>query len=558
MAGTDHIELASHSRTKSIFRVAPCLIRAGLAVLFCGWFALTFHVIPSWLERYGLASSTVAMVPQITTRAQVGPLSCREFGGPPDDNAREEMVYWSDIPSDVNPSYLSPRFRSHGRVFDHGDKFMTAEFGGGWNNIRMGLETSILLAQGLGRTLVLPPVRGVYLMEDGANEQNTQFSLNDFFHLLDRIVNKQGKNAHIISMSDFLTEVAMKGMVKNKRTQKVEFPPGNRTNWDGSDDLQGDLWRYLRRCGVSRPEWKPKEAIFVIPSGNTTADDAVEDLSAVFVARSRKQRTTPRNSRRFPLDAPPETRIIELLGRNVQRIVGSNAQMDEALLVHFTDVFANFYSYIFYQNWRQDLWSKRFVRDQLRYRDELQCAAARVIGAVRKMAIDENPGRNPYGTFDSFHVRRGDFAVRSTRVSARTLYENSKDELTKDQIIYVATDERNEVFLSEMKAHFENRLVFLEDFIDLLGDMNTNFYNVIDQLVCSAGNVFFGTWASTFTAYIIRLRGYRSENDQGKGLASYFFAPIEKKYEMQGYSYINSYWMREFPAAWQNIDAGQV
>lgn len=38
--------------------------------------------------------------------------------------------------------------------------------------------------------------------------------------------------------------------------------------------------------------------------------------------------------------------------------------------------------------------------------DEIQCAAARVVAAVRKHARERDPKGNPNGVFDTFHVRR--------------------------------------------------------------------------------------------------------------------------------------------------------
>lgn len=39
----------------------------------------------------------------------------------------------------------------------------------------------------------------------------------------------------------------------------------------------------------------------------------------------------------------------------------------------------NSVQFLFFADWRHDLWTKRFVRDHLRYVDEIQCAAARVV-----------------------------------------------------------------------------------------------------------------------------------------------------------------------------------
>jgi hypothetical protein len=37
--------------------------------------------------------------------------------------------------------------------------------GGGWNNVRMGIETTVAMAIAMGRTLVLPPLQTIYLLE---------------------------------------------------------------------------------------------------------------------------------------------------------------------------------------------------------------------------------------------------------------------------------------------------------------------------------------------------------------------------------------------------------
>lgn len=46
------------------------------------------------------------------------------------------------------------------------------------------------------------------------------------------------------------------------------------------------------------------------------------------------------------------------------------------------------------------------------YVDEIQCAAARVVAAIREHVRKLHPQKNPTGEFDTFHIRRGDFQVR--------------------------------------------------------------------------------------------------------------------------------------------------
>ena len=88
---------------------------------------------------------------------EIAGLSCAAYGGPSDEIATKEMVYWEDIPSDSN--YISP-------FYDPAtERYLTFEpDGGGWNNIRMAMETVIVMAHAMGRTLVLPPEKRMYLI----------------------------------------------------------------------------------------------------------------------------------------------------------------------------------------------------------------------------------------------------------------------------------------------------------------------------------------------------------------------------------------------------------
>jgi hypothetical protein len=74
--------------------------------------------------------------PEIVTNPEVH-LSCSEFGGP-DDEAAQQMVYWSDIPADAK--FQSP-FKKSDRV-----QYLTFEpDGGGWNNIRLVMDNFLIL-----------------------------------------------------------------------------------------------------------------------------------------------------------------------------------------------------------------------------------------------------------------------------------------------------------------------------------------------------------------------------------------------------------------------------
>ena len=139
---------------------------------------------------------------------------------------------------------------------------------------------------------------------------------------------------------------------------------------------------------------------------------------------------------------------------------------------------------------------KRFIRDHVRYIDEIQCAAARLVAGIRDHVRKRDPS-NKEGIFDSFHIRRGDFQFKKTRISAEEIYKNSKDQLTPNSTIFIATDERDKKFFQPLADKYD--VLFLDDFKDQLKDVNPNYFGMIDQLVASRGRIFFGCFFSTFT-----------------------------------------------------------
>merc|ERR1719491_664217 len=225
-------------------------------------------------------------------------------------------------------------------------------------------------------------------------------------------------------------------------------------------------------------------------------------------------------------------------------------KMNARLLVHF-------YAFFFFENWKQQLWVNRFVRDHLRYIDELQCTAARVVAAIREKAKENG---NPEGIFDTFHVRRGDFQYKDTRIEAKDLYKYSADLIPANTTLYIATDERAKEFFRPIEKHYH--VYYLDDFKHLYANLNTNYYGMLDQLIASRGRTFVGTFYSTFTGYINRMRGYHSQKQKLEGyergvINSFYFFPKHKKGAYQRYEKVGQpFFAREFPVSWRDIDKG--
>ena len=134
--------------------------------------------------------------------------------------------------------------------------------------------------------------------------------------------------------------------------------------------------------------------------------------------------------------------------------------------------------------------------------------------------------------------------------------------LQEGEKVYIATDEKNHSFFEPLKQHYD--IAFLDDYKHLLDGIHPDFYSLIDQLVASRGRVFVGSWYSTYTGYINRLRGYHSTKKKMPGykegaIESYYYNyyPSQKGGSMTTYQTprgMVSWFFREYPIAWRDID----
>jgi len=478
---------------------------------------------------------------------RIAGLSCEKYGGPSDDIAKE-LVYWEDIPSDA--AYASP-FRDTG-------KYLTFEPDhGGWNNIRMAMETTLVLAHAMGRTLVLPPEDRMYLLG------RDQFSFNDFFHL--ESLHLEHQNFDIITMEEFLKREGITGNLVDETTKEARIPPNNQVQWDGKD--LSPLFGYLRRVGHVPSNWNPLECMAAIPATKDESDIVKlrgmhEDMKMLPPDSVNPDAFTGKYAEFY---GPAFERLKENLGQRPNLCI-YDKMMQEKKLIHFQvdrknhdRMLTHFYAFVFFQDWKQDLWTKRFIRDHVRYLDEVFCAAGRIINAVRARARKHDPA-NTDGIYDSFHVRRGDFQYKKTRLSAEELLQISQPHLQKGTSLFISTDEKDKSFFEPLAKVYD--VSFLSDYGDLIKGLPTSYYGMVDQVIASKGRIFFGTWFSSFSGYINRMRGYHSVRDRLEGYKdgvtlSWYFYPDDRHEEMREYRSVRRpIYMREFPTSWRDIDKG--
>ena len=361
--------------------------------------------------------------------------------------------------------------------------------------------------------------------------------------------------------------MALQGQLKDASFGQpmTKFPPHNRTNWNGASGAELKVLNQWLHDIAVMPDWNPNTCLAAFSSSQKQDDFKVlQDLQDYLLLN---QTLDPNLYETYignpvAVDASPKERLLENLAGRSHLCLYTPA-LQQAPLLHFHGnsklggrLLVHFYAFLYFQDWKQDTWMKRFIRDHVRYVDEIQCAAARIVQAVR----EHSRLHGNEGIYDTFHIRRGDFQYKATRIPAQDIYEISKDVIPEGSTVYIGTDERDKSFFDDLKKHYD--VLFLDDFQHLLEGMNPSYFGMLDQLITSRGRSFFGCWFSTFSSYVNRLRGYHSQKNKAEGyqegiIDSYYYAMPEKKLTMREFWPVKkAFHAREFPRSWMNIDAG--
>lgn len=216
----------------------------------------------------------------------------------------------------------------------------------------------------------------------------------------------------------------------------------------------------------------------------------------------------------------------------------------------------HFYNIIHFSNPMYDNMYKRFVRDALHYHDSIYCAAGKIVKAVQAegRARGFEPDENGAGGYSALHVRRGDLQYKRVKIPASEWYENTKEIWKPKEILYIATDERNKTFFDDILKHHDLR--YLDDYWDMAGlaDLDPNYMGMIDTVVASRGRAYAGTWFSTFSGYINRLRGYH-----GLSMMDSWYSFLPKKTAVHEWNLVDDFaYAYEWPDGWVGIDGDEL
>jgi len=438
------------------------------------------------------------------------------------------LAYWNSPQGIRDEKFISP-FRvsaSSGKK-----KYLTFEPDiGGFNNIRMSLEVIFVIAAATGRTLVLPPPQTIYLL-------SKQRTFDDFFPVFSESFQKR---VEVVTMEDFfIKELGPGGLLHLDdditKQSLISVSKSCNSKMANSPDSCEKIYNYIRN-NASIAQLKDDRTCLVFDLEVLNQGEAAINFTLA------KKRVTKFCNNREPLYYGPELANPDILHFH------TGDTEDYRILNHF-------YSVVHFTNPLIDNYFKRFVRDFIHYHDNIFCAAGKIMkllqeeGLQRGFNMDDEGG----GGFSAMHVRRGDLQYKEVIISAEEWYANTAPLWYPNEILYIATDEQNKSFFDPIAKH--HNLRFLGDYWDKagLGDLDPSLMGMVEIVVCSRGRLFVGTWHSTFTAYITRLRGYYGTS---KVSNYYSFKPrrlVLHKWEYPG----GNYAAREFPIGWLGIDGDE-
>ncbi|KAL3788358.1 hypothetical protein HJC23_009164 [Cyclotella cryptica] len=435
----------------------------------------------------------------------------------------DDLAYWNEPQGRRDYIFETPyRETSPGQK----PKYLAFSMdGGGFNNIRMSLEIVFVLAAAMGRTLILPPDQPMYLLRhDAANRRR---GLAGFFDMEGKSFKERVK---FITMEEFLKKEATPG--GQFVTLPEEYEELSKLSREGCDLMKvscGRIHDYLTKHGTTPNITATHHQCFVV-------DDSMFHNGVPGKPESAKQ----------------------FCSSGHREMVYLTRQMQEPQLLYIqagkpaTRMLAHFYGYIHFTDPSYDNYFRRYVRDLLHYRHEIFCAAGKIVKALQSLGEQHGfrADSEGIGGYSSFHIRRGDFQYRKMKLSADEWYNNTKDVLMKNEFLYIATDEKDKSFFLpfQQAGHY---IFFLDNFEQFLGGIDPNHRGMIETVIASRGRAFVGTYRSTFSGYINRLRGY-----YGISMNNSWYGDLEHKTIMHEWSNVNlDTYAKEWPDAWIGIDS---
>lgn len=216
--------------------------------------------------------------------------------------------------------------------------------------------------------------------------------------------------------------------------------------------------------------------------------------------------------------------------QRASKVLRYDQEMQQARSLHFKTegeyrLFGNLAGFWFWptQGW-QDYYMAG-MRDHFHFHHDIVANASRIVHHLHKRFGVEG--------FNCLHDRVDDFKAQFPHyfIDEHKLREHVQMVLGDSTLpLYIATKQVNESRFAPLHEVY-TQVVYLKDVVDdVLPGINPMYLGPIEQMVCSVATRFVGTFGSTFSGFVHRLRGHQHPGlvpDKGVYYTNFPFQPEE-------------------------------
>lgn len=348
---------------------------------------------------------------------------------------------------------------------------------GGFNNIRMGIEFAVIVAFVTRRTLVLPPLKPWYLIDFGP---------------FARMKPNETEVGRVSGVHTFFNITSMRAAIPVIEAKRFVTREDARLGSPGSQVYTSpERWKSwlasLKRKGLGDElPWSPLDAYIAVPSVKAVQAEIGKGVRRQDVDNRKGFEYTRELHEKMVLHLPScEKRPgasdngFRYLGQMATSVISASSDPENVALS-----------------------VRQVLRDHVRFRDEVWTIAAHVVAWLGGFR------------YSSLHVRRNELQYKSSWVSPNQTFDNVAPLLEDGETLYIATDETKDSFFDTFLRKHPKVYVWKDFFGPKGGNILTHLHiprkliGCIEQAICAMGRVFIGTQYSTFSGYIVRLRGF--------------------------------------------------
>ena len=422
---------------------------------------------------------------------------------------------------------------------------------GGFNNVRLALENVLVIARATSRTLVLPPPQ-------------TWYKLGDEVHALEEFLPDllTSQRVSVITAQQFVEDKLPKTHALQPPQNVIDVVKKCHPTHKARDSCF--VWYSWLEEHFGRNEVIPDVGLTCLVFGSLKTDKCGPKTSSLTTKQQAHNRTLLDGYGLYGAAEGPilhvrssgqATHFHEQIEANRKGRARDKSikPMEPARLGR---LLAPFYAYVIFPEPSVSNFYKRLIRDVVHFDHRIYKCASLIVRWL--------------GDYSSLHARRTDFQYSSSSNEEVVLRA-----VRRGEVLWIASESLHGfgaferagrpvvslAYLLDLQRRRQHHIIIEKRLDGLsmpphevwasLDQIKEHEYGFVDVLVASEGRTFTGTWFSTFSGLIQRIRGYRGYHDRDT-----FFSSRERWAAFQGFESPRApLYQREWVEAWRGIDS---